>query len=189
MSGISFEEVLERDGKLVYSIRGVSMLPMLRQDRDLVVIRPAAGRADAGHAAAGRADAGHAAAGCYDASHAAAGRRLRPFDVAFYRRGEKYVLHRVISVTDGGYLTRGDNTYTLERVPEEQVLGVLTSFLRDGREYDVTDPRYLMYVRLWCAAYGLRAGLVRCRRLCARVFRCRGLLARVARVLKRIFKL
>lgn len=35
----TFEELLERDGKLVYKTRGVSMEPMLRQDRDLVVIR------------------------------------------------------------------------------------------------------------------------------------------------------
>ena len=152
MDRISFEELLERDGKLVYSIRGVSMLPMLRQDRDLVVIRAVDREADR-----------------------FSGQRLRPYDVAFYRRGENYVLHRVISVTGWGYLLRGDNTYSLEKVPEEHVLGVLTSFVRDGREYEVTDPRYLIYVRLWCASYGLRAAAVR----------GRGLLRRV---LKRIFK-
>ena len=35
--------------------------------------------------------------------------RLRPLDVALYKRGDKYVLHRVISVIDGGYIIRGDN--------------------------------------------------------------------------------
>ena len=34
-----FEEILEKDGILVYKTRGVSMEPMLRQERDLVVIR------------------------------------------------------------------------------------------------------------------------------------------------------
>ena len=40
----TFEEVLTRDGKLVYKIRGVSMLPLLHQNRDLVVIEVPNGR-------------------------------------------------------------------------------------------------------------------------------------------------
>ena len=36
---MTFEDILARDGKLVYKTRGVSMEPMLRQNRDLVVIR------------------------------------------------------------------------------------------------------------------------------------------------------
>ena len=34
----TFEEMLAVDGRLVYKTRGVSMRPMLKQDRDLVVI-------------------------------------------------------------------------------------------------------------------------------------------------------
>ena len=40
----TFEELLARDGYLVYRTRGVSMEPMLRQNRDLVVIRVPASR-------------------------------------------------------------------------------------------------------------------------------------------------
>ena len=39
-----FEELLQRDGVLIYKTRGVSMRPMLKQDRDLVIIRPVEGR-------------------------------------------------------------------------------------------------------------------------------------------------
>ena len=35
MSRSTFEDLLGRDGVLVYKTRGVSMEPMLRQDRDL----------------------------------------------------------------------------------------------------------------------------------------------------------
>ncbi|MBQ7195753.1 MAG: hypothetical protein IJS07_09010 [Bacteroidales bacterium] len=35
----AFEELLARDGYLVYKTHGVSMEPMLRQNRDLVTIR------------------------------------------------------------------------------------------------------------------------------------------------------
>lgn len=86
--------------------------------------------------------------------------RLQPYDVALYRRGRSYVLHRVISIREKDYLIRGDNTYRLEVVPDEAVIGVLTGFKRKGREIDVQDPAYKCYVRVWCAIYPVRAVLV-----------------------------
>ena len=41
---MTFEEILARDGILVYKTRGRSMKPMLRNNRDLVVIAPPSGR-------------------------------------------------------------------------------------------------------------------------------------------------
>ena len=38
------EELLERDGVIVYKTRGVSMRPMLKQNRDLVTVRKFEGR-------------------------------------------------------------------------------------------------------------------------------------------------
>ena len=112
----TFEEILEKDGKLVYKTKGVSMNPMLYQNRDLVVIEVPKGRL------------------------------------------KKYVLHRVIEVNENGtYSIRGDNTYSIETVPEEAVIGVLTSFVRDGKQYSVTDPEYLRYVKFWCEAYPARS--------------------------------
>lgn len=35
---MTFEEILARDGKLVYRTKGVSMEPMLRQNRDLITV-------------------------------------------------------------------------------------------------------------------------------------------------------
>ena len=123
----TFEEILEKDGKLVYKTKGISMNPMLYQNRDLVVIEVPQGR-------------------------------LRKYDVALYRRGKSYVLHRVIGVNeDGTYSIRGDNTYSIETVPEEAVIGVLTGFVRDGRQYSVTDPEYQRCVKLWDAAYPVRS--------------------------------
>ena len=36
---MTLEDLLQRDGRLVYKTRGVSMEPMLRQNRDLVIIQ------------------------------------------------------------------------------------------------------------------------------------------------------
>ena len=119
---MKLEETLNREGWLVYRIKGVSMLPMLRQEKDLVVIEKPKGR-------------------------------LEKYDVALYKRGEDYVLHRVIGLRDDGYIIRGDNTYALEMVPEEDVIGVLTAFIRNGKKTQADDVRYRLYVRFWCAAY------------------------------------
>ncbi len=122
---MTFEEALARNGKLVYKVKGVSMLPMLRQNQDLVVIVPPVGR-------------------------------LKKYDVALYRRGKAYVLHRVIRVKQNGYLIRGDNTYALEDVPDAAVLGVLTDFTRNGKPYSVDSAAYRRYVRFWHAVYPAR---------------------------------
>ncbi len=140
----SFEEYLAEEGKLVYKTRGVSMEPMLRQNRDLVVIEVPDGR-------------------------------LKRYDVAFYRRREAYVLHRVIRVTEDGYRIRGDNTYSIEIVPESDIIGVLTGFCRKGKEYTTDNRAYRRYVRFWCAIYPLRAMWVRCRRLGGKILRKLGL--------------
>ncbi len=130
MSVSTFEDILARDGRLVYKTRGVSMEPMLRQNRDLVVIQ-------------------------------VPDSRLKKYDVALYRRGKDYVLHRVIGVADGHYLIRGDNNYAVETVPFGAVIGVLTGFQRKGKQHDVTERGYGLYVRLWHALYPLRARYMR----------------------------
>ena len=122
---MTFEELLARDGKLVYKTRGRSMEPMLRQDRDLVILEPVKGK-------------------------------LKRHDAALYRRGKDYVLHRVIQIGGNDYLFRGDSTYTEEIVHPETVIGVLTGFVRKGRQISVTDRKYCLYVKCWCAAYPLR---------------------------------
>ena len=140
----SLEEILQKDGKLIYRTKGVSMEPMLRQNRDLVEIRVPA-------------------------------LRLKKYDVALYKRGSSYVLHRVMKVLPDGYLIRGDNTYHPEKVPEEAVLGVLARFVRKGKTWEVTNPCYQLYVRMWQLLYPLRAGIHFLYRLCVRMAKKAGI--------------
>lgn len=140
----TIEEVLARDGIIVYKTRGVSMEPMLRQNRDLVTIR---------------------VPDC----------RLKRFDVALYRRGDDHVLHRVIKVKEGYYIIRGDNTFSLETVPDGDVIGVLTDFVRKGKKHVVADRGYMFYARFWNGIYPIRSAFVRLRRLVGRVARKLGI--------------
>ena len=105
--------------------------------------------------------------------------------MALYKRGDAYVLHRVIGVESGYYLIRGDNTYSVERVPDGAVIGVLTGFQRKGKEYSVSDKGYLRYVRFWHAIYPLRAALFRCRRIAVKLAKKLGILPLLKKVLRR----
>lgn len=102
--------------------------------------------------------------------------RLRPLDVALYRRGEKYVLHRVVSLVEGGYVIRGDNCYADELVPEECVFGVLTEYFRGDERIDcASNEKYLRYARRRVKNYRIRRLFVpfyrKCRSLAARAYR------------------
>lgn len=86
---------------------------------------------------------------------------LRRYDVALYRRGGKYVLHRVVGHYDHGsekgYVICGDNCVTLEYIPCGDVLGVLCGFYRDGRHIDCETSRgYHAYSKLWVALFPAR---------------------------------
>jgi len=140
----TFEEILKKDGRLVYKTRGVSMLPMLHQNRDIIVIVPPEGR-------------------------------LKKYDVALYKRGSSYILHRIIGIQDGEYLIRGDNTYRIEHVPQELVIGVLTGFVRNGKSYTAEDTGYQIYCRLWNAIYPMRKLLFLMRTAAGKTARLLGL--------------
>ena len=120
------EDVLLLKGQYIGPTAGVSMLPMLKNRRDTIVVTKKT-------------------------------ERLKPLDVALYKRGELYILHRVLQVTDSGYIIRGDNCYADEIVPEEAVIGVLTEFFRkDKHIVCATDKKYHRYVKRRLSSYKFR---------------------------------
>ena len=130
MNKTTFEEELERKGRLTYICVGVSMLPLLRQRRDIITIEKKHGR-------------------------------CKKYDVALYKRPNgSYVLHRVVEVREKDYVILGDNCVNKEYgITEENILGVMTSFVRDGREYSVNNGLYRFYSKLWYALYPIRRAL------------------------------
>ena len=124
------EDVLAAEGFYLGPPVGVSMWPMLRNRHDVMMVVPASGE-------------------------------LRRYDVALYRRGEEYVLHRVVGHYENGskkgYVICGDNCVTLEYVPRDNVLGVLSGFYRDGHRIDCETSRgYHVYSKLWVALFPVR---------------------------------
>ena len=136
----SIEAQLREEGFYVSTTVGSSMRPMLRNRRDRVIIKPVGTE------------------------------RLKPMDVPLYRRPDgKYVLHRILEVKADSYIIRGDNTFALENVPNEWVIGVMTEFYRKKKHVAADNKAYLRYARFWHAIYPVRYQLYRIRRFAAKI--------------------
>lgn len=125
---LCFEEYLDQFGTLTYTCRGVSMLPMLRQKRDILVITKKGPE------------------------------RCKKYDVALYiRPPHDYVLHRVVEVRDKDYVILGDNCLKKEYgIRDEDILGVLSSFVRNGKTIRMDSRGQMLYAKIWYALYPAR---------------------------------
>lgn len=141
MSKSSFEEEIQSRGCLLYRSEGDSMLPLIRQGRDLVLI-----------------------------SQKPEG-RLKKYDVPLYKRDSgQYVLHRILKVRENDYVLCGDNRWQRETgISDRHIIGVLTAVIRDGKKLPVTALRYRLYVHLWCDLFCLRAFALRVRAILKRI--------------------
>jgi len=129
----SYEEELDKHGSFTYTNVGTSMMPLLRQHKDLFVIEKKTGE------------------------------RYKKYDVVLFKRTDgKYVLHRILKVRREDYVLCGDHQFRREYgVTENQILGVMTKVVRDGVSMSVTDKKYQRYVHLWCNFFYIRAAILR----------------------------
>ena len=75
--------------------------------------------------------------------------RLKKYDIALYRAGEKYVLHRVIKVLPDSYVFCGDNCVELERgITDKDILGKLTEVWRGEEKMKLDGFKYGFYCRV-----------------------------------------
>ena len=142
---------LANGGKALLAVTGNSMEPMLRHHRDSVMLVPAEGRQEKG-------------------------------TVILYRRDNgKYVLHRIIALTEDGYICCGDNQKEKEAVSSNQQIAAVASFIRKGKHVSVENKMYRLYTFLWTEAFFLRPGYIAVRRALGRIYRK---LRRISRVQK-----
>ncbi len=138
----TFEEEIVRTGRLVFTNVGDSMYPLIRQDRDLLIIEKPRGRLKK-----------------YDVP-------------LYKRDSGKYVLHRVLKVRAQDYVICGDNRYVKEYgITDRHIIGVLTAVVRNGREVSVTDWKYRLYAHLWCDFFPVRALIFKIRSILRRLKR------------------
>ncbi len=119
---------LETEGEFISLTKGVSMRPMLRQGKDIVIVTKPT-------------------------------RELRKGDVPLYKRRnyDFLLLHRILKVEEDHYVIRGDNTYSLEHVPKDYVVGVLKEFYRGGKYVNCeTSKGYKRYIKFVMVSYPIR---------------------------------
>ena len=114
-------EKLDMGGTVSFTPRGESMLPMLRDGRDTVVLSKPAGRLK---------------------------RFDLPL---YRRANGSFVLHRVIGFDgDGSYVLCGDNQIVKEYgINDSNVIAVVTEFDRKGKHYTTRSFSYRAYALFW----------------------------------------
>ena len=124
-----------------FSPHGTSMLPMLKDGRDQVILSPLP-------------------------------EKLKKYDLPLYQRENgQYVLHRIVKVKDD-YTCMGDNQFVPEKgLRCDQMIAVVTHFVRNGKEYSTECFRYKAYCRFWCAVRPFRHFLIRIRSVLGRIKR------------------
>ena len=128
----TFEEEINKTEKLIYTNVGDSMMPLIRQGKDLLIIEKVNGRLKK-----------------YDVP-------------LYKRDSGQYVLHRILKVRKNDYVICGDNRWGREYgIQDRHIIGVLTGIIRDGKEISVNDKKYKIYVHLWCDFFWIRAFILR----------------------------
>jgi hypothetical protein len=135
------EEELSKNGSFASITKGVSMRPLFRTRRDMIVIKPI-----------------ERPLRKYDV-------------VLYRGPAGEYILHRIIKIKENVYVIRGDNTYRKEYVPKDRVIGVLDSFNRKGKSKNVRGMGFWIYSRFWNFIYPLRFCCVRLRAAISKVYR------------------
>ena len=117
MESVVYEELLQKEGRIITHVVGYSMLPLLRNRESIVIVE--------------------------SVSHVPPKRG----DVVLYKSGTTYLLHRILQIKPDEYLIRGDNTRIIEHVPQNALLATMTGFYRyaEGRLISRNNLFYRLY--------------------------------------------
>ena len=113
------QEQLNAGKSVRFSPRGISMLPMLRQGMDSVVLSPLPGKLKK-----------------YDLP-------------LYRRENGQFVLHRIVKAGETYTCVGDNQFVLESGLRQEQMIAVVTAFYRGNREVKVNSCGYQIYVRLW----------------------------------------
>lgn len=116
----SIKKLLDSEESVIYPFKGISMLPLLDEDRDLVRLVKLTGEPQK-----------------FDVA-------------LFERENSSLVLHRIIEVGKKYCVFCGDNQNTPERVKRSQILAKAVGFFKNGKYVPADDKDYLKYVEEIC---------------------------------------
>lgn len=121
-----FREQLDAGKAVKFSPRGVSMMPMLRQGIDSVVLSPLPEKLRK-----------------YDLP-------------LYRRDDGKYILHRIVEVGDTYTCIGDNQFVYEHGVRHDQMIAVVTAFTRGEKFHSVTETAYRIYCCIWHRSRGIR---------------------------------
>ena len=133
---ISYEDELKKSGKILFTIRGVSMRPLFRTAEDAIFVETCDPE------------------------------KLNNLDIVLFFRlsptmGEQYVLHRIVGRRpDGKFIIAGDNCVDWDIVDPKDILGVVKSAQRGNKPIKLSGFGYALYKYLWCKPWRFRSFMV-----------------------------
>lgn len=141
LDNLVVERELSENGSYASVTKGVSMRPLFRTRRDMVILTPVSRPLKK-----------------YDI-------------VLYRGRDGEYILHRIIKVKKDIFIIRGDNTYSKEYVPKDKVIALLTAYNRKGKSSSPDSFSFKLYSRAWNYIYPLRYLYVKSRAVAYRAYR------------------
>ena len=128
-----FKERLGKGQTVRFMPRGISMLPMLRQGIDSVVLSPVPEQLKK-----------------YDLP-------------LYQRENGKFILHRIVETGDTYTCLGDNQFDKEYGVSHDQMIGLVTAFYRGEKYHSVNELGYKIYCRAWYRSRNLRRFLQRCR--------------------------
>lgn len=113
------KERLSAGQNVKFSPRGISMLPMIRQGVDSVILSPVSDKLQK-----------------YDLP-------------LYQRDDGKYILHRIVKVEETYTCVGDNQFVKEPGVRHDQMIAVVTGFTRGEKEHSVTEWTYRLYCRFW----------------------------------------
>ena len=125
----NIERSIKELGYAVVPIKGTSMMPLLKEGRDRVELKPY----------------------CHE--------RLKKGDVVLYKKNDgTLVLHRIIKTENGEFFTvLGDHQFNNDEwVNKNQIIAVACGFFIKGRYVNEKTRQYRLYKKIWLCNLNVR---------------------------------
>lgn len=133
----SFEKILGERGVLVYTNRGNSMHPLIKEGKDVLVITSQIQDIN-----------------LFDI-------------ILTKRPSGRYLLHRIVRKNnDGTFDIAGDNSYKCDRgIKPTEIIGKLTTIIRDDKKNELNSLKYKIYVLVWCRFFFIRKPILHLKKI------------------------
>ena len=126
------QEQIENGGEVKFSPKGISMLPLIEEGRDSVILKKAPDRLNK-----------------YDV-------------VLYRRANGNFVLHRVVGVKKDSYIMCGDNQFSYEKnVKPNSILAIMTGLYQGDKYISVSDTEYITYSKRIVRKQNIRYNILR----------------------------